>query len=59
MKPEQVDVQPDDFAEVWKAAHQQRSEDLNLWLKQLFRRRLEADRPAPVASPSGRILAAG
>jgi hypothetical protein len=59
MKPEPIDVEPDDFAQVWQAAQLQRSEEFSGWLKQLFRRRRQADRPVPVASPTGRILAAG
>jgi hypothetical protein len=64
MKPEPTEIERDDFAQddfsqVWQAAQLQRSEEFSGWLKQLFRRRRQADRPVPVASPTGRILAAG
>jgi hypothetical protein len=59
MKPDKIDIQPNDFAEVWKDAQLQRSEELGAWLKQLFRRRWQLDRPRPASSPPGRILATG
>jgi hypothetical protein len=59
MKPEPIDVEPDDFAQVWQAAQLQRSEEFSAWLKQLFRRRRQAERPKQVAAPAGRILATG
>ena len=58
MKREEIEVQPDDFAEVWKDAQLQRSEELSTWLKQLWSRR-QADRPKTAPSPAGRILATG
>jgi len=59
MKPEKIDIQPDDFAEVWKGAQLQRSEELGAWFKQLFAQRRQLDRPARVSSAPGRILATG
>ena len=59
MKPEPIDVEPDDLAQVWQAAQLQRSEEFSAWLKRLFRHRRRAGRPAPVASTTGRILATG
>jgi hypothetical protein len=59
MKPEKIDIRPDDFAEVWKDAQLQRSEELGAWLKQLFGRRWQLDRPRPASSPPGRFLATG
>jgi hypothetical protein len=57
MKPEKIETYADDFAQVWKDAHLQRSEDLGVWLKELFEKRRQADRLAPVSSAPGRILA--
>jgi len=59
MKPEQIEVQTDDFAQIWKDAHLQRSEDIGVWLKQLFQRRRQADKRTPVSPAAGRILATG
>jgi hypothetical protein len=59
MKPEQIEVQTDDFAQIWKDAQLQRSQDLGVWLKQFFQSRRQADQRTAVSSPTGRILATG
>jgi hypothetical protein len=59
MKPEQIEVQTDDFARIWKVAHLQRSEDISVWLKQLFQKRRQVDKRTPVSPAAGRILATG
>jgi hypothetical protein len=59
MKPEQIEVQSGEFAQIWKDANHQRSEELTGWLKQLLESRRKADRPAPASFPPGRIPATG
>jgi len=59
MKPEQIEVQTGDFAQIWKGAHLQRAEDFGVWLKQLFQKRQQAGQRTPVSPASGRILATG
>jgi hypothetical protein len=56
--PEQVEVQSDDVAQVWKDAHLQRAEDLSNWLKLFFRRRPRADGPNGNFASPGRVVAA-
>jgi hypothetical protein len=56
--PEQVEVESDDVAQVWKDAHLRRAEDVSIWLKQFFRRRAEADRPNGNFVAPGRVVAA-
>jgi hypothetical protein len=55
---EQIEVQSDDVAQVWKDAHRQRAEDLSIWLKHFSWRLPEPDRPNGNFASPGRVVAA-
>jgi hypothetical protein len=58
MKPERANIRSDDVAEIWQTAQLRRTQDLGLWMTELFRRRPQADGFEPIFSPLPRILTA-